>query len=183
MAFHPESGDLFLTDNGMEGDEDPEEPINADELNVIPVDRLGVGVPDFGFPDDYVAYRTGERVGSTAEMPVIAFQPIAGSEAQGIAEFTFAPPGFPAPFNDGVFVGFHGNYQLSGLANDENPVLWVDPDLVTMLEFIPNDSPGLGHPDSLLATDDSLYVSDLSPSGRLNAPAPEGVIYRIRARP
>jgi glucose/arabinose dehydrogenase/plastocyanin len=182
LAFDPDSGDLYLQDNGMESEDDPEEPINADELNVIAADRLGVGVPDFGFPDQYVAYRTGERVGTTAEMPVIAFQPIEGSEAQGAAEFTFAPLEFPAPFNEGIFIGFHGNYQLGGLANDENPVLWVEPDVSTMLEFIPNDAPQVGHPDSLLATHDSLYVADLSPAGDLNGPSPDGVIYRVSAR-
>lgn len=183
MAFHPETGDLYLQDNGMERDDDVDEPVNADELNVIAVDRLGVDVPDFGFPDQYVAYRTGERVGTTAELPVVAFQPIEGSEAQGIAEFTFAPPEFPPPFDGGLFVGFHGTYQEGGLANGENPVLWVDPDMSTMLEFIPNDAPQIGHPDSLLATRDSLYVADLNPAGPLSGGSSDGVIYRISSRP
>jgi glucose/arabinose dehydrogenase/plastocyanin len=183
MAFHPGSGDLYLQDNGMDREDDPDEPINADELNVIAVERLGTEVPDFGFPDQYVAYRTGERIGTTAEMPIVAFQPIGGSEAQGAAEFTFAPPGFPAPFDRGIFIGFHGNYQAAGLANDENPVLWVDPDTSTMLEFIPNDAPQVGHPNSLLATRDALYIADLSPAGPLDGPSPEGVIYRVSGRP
>jgi glucose/arabinose dehydrogenase len=182
MAFHPDSGDLYIQDNGMDSEDDPDEPVNADELNVIAVDRLGIEVPDFGHPDQYVAYRTGERVGTTGEMPVVAFQPIDGSEAQGAAEFTFAPPGFPAPFDEGIFIGFHGTYQEGGLANGENPVLWVDPDMSSMLEFIPNGAPQVGHPDSLLATQDSLYVADLQPSGPLTERSPEGVIYRISPR-
>ncbi len=183
LAFHPTTGDLYLQDNGMERDDDIDEPVNADELNVIAADRLGVEVPDFGYPDQYVAYRTGERVGTTAEMPIVAFQPIGTSEAQGAAEFTFAPAGFPPPFDEGILIGFHGTYQEGGLANDENPVLWVDPDTAAVLEFIPNDAPQIGHPDSLLATHDSLYVADLSPAGPISGGSADGVIYRIAALP
>jgi glucose/arabinose dehydrogenase/plastocyanin len=183
MAFHPGTGDLYLQDNGMEHEDDIDEPINADELNLIAVDQLGVEVPDFGFPDQYVTYRTGEVVGTTADMPVVAFQPIAGSEAQGAADLTFAPPAFPAPFDEGIFIGFHGTYQEGGLANDENPVLWVDPDASSTLEFIPNDAPQIGHPDSLLATHDALYVADLNPNGTLSGGSADGVIHRISAVP
>src|SRR5207247_4179020 len=60
FAFHPSTGDLYFQDNGIDGLVDPNEPLSADELNLIPAAQIGNGiVPDFGFPGNYIAYRSG----------------------------------------------------------------------------------------------------------------------------
>ena len=47
--------------------------------------------------------------------------------------------------------------------------------------FIPSALPGVGHLDGLLATRDSLFVSDLSKTGNLTSSTGTGVIYQIKA--
>jgi hypothetical protein len=181
LAFHPSNGDLYLQDNGIDRPDDPVEPLSADEINVIAAGRLGRTVVDFGFPTDYVEYRTGTRVGLGAEEPLVAIQPIDESEAEGAAEMAFAPPGFPDGLADGLFVGFHGRFSLAGLENEENPLLYVDPASGSYFEFIPNALPGVGHLDKILATEDSLFIADLNSKGTLGTPQAEGVIYQIKA--
>src|SRR5438477_794499 len=74
MAFHPTTGDLYFEDNGIDGFQDPNEPLSADELNRIAAADLGrQPVPDFGFPNDYIDYHTGQRVGSGGVQPLVAF--------------------------------------------------------------------------------------------------------------
>src|SRR6266850_385327 len=41
MAFHPTTGDLYFEDNGIDGFQDPNEPLSADELNRIAAADLG----------------------------------------------------------------------------------------------------------------------------------------------
>lgn len=55
MAFHPITGDLYLEDNGIDGLVDPNEPLSADELNVIPAEKIDGEIEDFGFPGNYIA--------------------------------------------------------------------------------------------------------------------------------
>jgi glucose/arabinose dehydrogenase len=187
LAFHPSSGDLYLQDNGIDREDDPDDQLSADELNVIPADRLGRDVLDFGFPDEYVAYRSVPGTAATGASqgraigPIVAFRPIEGSEAEGAAELTFAPPLFPDGLDDGIFVGFHGRYTSGGLANEENPLLYVDLHERAAFELVPNDAPSVGHLDNVLATEDSLYIADLNPRGALSSPDAGGVIYQIRA--
>ncbi len=181
FAFHPQTGDLWLTENGMDGLVDPNEPLSADELNRLPAADLGVQVRDFGFPHSYVEYRTGSVVGDPALAPVVAFQPLGGpdgKEFEGATDLVFAPPEFPAPLNLGAFVGFHGRSQLGGLDNEENGVLWVNPATGEYFEFLRGRQEGLGHPNSLLAVGDSLYVADMATLGPLSG-TPSGTIYQI----
>jgi glucose/arabinose dehydrogenase len=182
-AFHPANHDLYFEDNGFDVEDETDEPVSADELNMIPAAELGSSVPDFGFAHTYVAYRTGELVGDTGVQPIVAFQPIDGSEAQGPAEISFAPPRFPSGLNDGIFVTFHGRYSLGGLENEENPLMFVDPGTATYFEFIPNDVASIGHLDSVLATDDSLFLSDINRDGDMGSDTPRGAIYQIKAMP
>jgi len=185
MAFHPETGDLYFQDNAANtpppGDFD--EPLGADELNRIGADDLGGPVEDFGFPSDYVVYRLGGATTGTSLQPLVAFQPIpdpiTGVESEGPVEIAFAPPGFPSELHGGIFVGFHGRFDLAGVANEENPVVFADPTSGAYFHFIGNDEPALGHPNGLLATDDALYVADFSTTGTFGA-ADFGAIYRIR---
>ena len=50
--------------DGIDGLVDINEPTSADELNRIPREEIGTSIPDFGFPHDYIQYRTGQRIGS-----------------------------------------------------------------------------------------------------------------------
>ena len=64
MDFHPATGDFYFEENGIDGLADRNEPLSADELNRVVAADLGRIVPDFGFPNDYIEYRTGRRVGT-----------------------------------------------------------------------------------------------------------------------
>jgi subtilase family serine protease/glucose/arabinose dehydrogenase len=182
---------LYFEDNGIDGLIDRDEPLSADELNVIAVaavDAIIAGTlapPDFGFPTGYVTYRSGIVIGGGVQ-PLVAFQPIpdpfTGSESEGANQVAFAPPGFPTGLNNGFFVGFHGQFSLGGVVNEENPVVYVDRPTLTYGHFITNAEPALGHPDGLLSTADSLFIADLASAGSLNGQG-TGVIYQITAAP
>jgi glucose/arabinose dehydrogenase len=179
IAIHPESGDLFFADNGIDTPEDRLEALSADELDRIEAADVGGAAEDFGFPTDYVEYRTGRRVGSGGIQPLVAFLPLDGSENEGTAEIAFAPADFPPPLDDGVFVGFHGQWDEVGLANEENPLVYVDLATGEYFHVVGNDDPLVGHLDGLLSTDTALYAADLTGPGSLLGTEPLGVIYRI----
>ena len=185
LAFHPETGDLYFEDNGIDGLQNAIEAHSADEINMIPNDQLGGEIEDFGFPDHYIAYRTGEFVGGGAIPPLVAFLPLpdpaTGSEAEGPNEIAFAPPGFPPGLNNGLFVGFHGQFFRGGRANEENPLVYVDLETREYFHFISNEEPAVGHLDGLLSSGDRLYVSDISNRGGLGfSDRNSGAIYVIR---
>lgn len=180
IAIQPSTGDLYFDDNGIDGLTDPTEPLSADELNRIAALDIGGPVRDFGFPSSYTAYRTGALVGDPGVAPLVAFQPIPapdGSESEGAVEIAFAPPRFPAGLNHGVFIGFHGQFSLGGVSNEENPVVFYDLATGQYFHFVSNTS-DVGHLDGLLATDASLFLADVAPSGPLTG-AGTGVIYQI----
>src|SRR5262249_21786099 len=104
-----------------------------------------------------------------------------GSESEGPAEIAMAPPGFPAGLNNGVLVGFHGKGGLGGIANEENPLVFANLATRGYFHFISNDEPNIGHLDGLLSTSDSLFVTDLDPTGSLSGTAASGVIYQIQS--
>ena len=167
IDFHPITGDLYFEDNGIDTPGNRTEALSADELNFILAAGIGGDVENFGFADNYTQYRTGVIVGGLGIQPLIA------------AEIAFAPSGFPDGLNDGVFVGFHGQSQLAGLSNEENPLVYVNLTNQTYFHFIEVDEPGIGHLDGLLATEDSLFVADLSSNGSLGNGAGFGRIYQI----
>jgi glucose/arabinose dehydrogenase len=186
FAFHPVTGDLYFEDNGIDGLSNPNEPLSADELNLIPAAQIGNGsVPDFGFPTHYTAYRTGAIVGGGSQQPLVAFQPLPdpvnGSESEGPNDIAFAPPGFPDGLNNGIFVGFHGKWSLAGIANEENPLVFVDLSTTNYFQFIGNDEPNIGHLDGLMSTEDSLFVADLTATGDTYTGGHSGVIYQIKS--
>ncbi|MEA2711199.1 MAG: hypothetical protein QOF78_3800 [Phycisphaerales bacterium] len=185
IAFHPTSGDLYFQENGIDGTVDPTEPTSADEINVIRANQIGASIPNFGFAGDYIQYRTGTRIGSGGVQPLVAFQPMGPTqiEAEGAAEISFAPPNFPAGLNDGLFVGFHGKFAEAGVANEENPLLYLDLATNEYFEFVPNSVPTIGHLDNIFATDDSLFVSDITSTGNIFTTTASGAIYQISAIP
>ena len=181
IAFHPATGDLYFEDNSIDGPVSPFE-VSADELNRIPAAQIGGPVEDFGFPSNYITYRTGIEVGSGGVDPLVTFQPIPppiGRESEGPAEISFAPPGFPIGLREGLFVGFHGLFTRAGLVNTDNPVVYVDLGTHAYFHFVENAQPTTGHPDGLLATTDSLFVSDFTTQDGFAVPG-AGRIYQIR---
>jgi glucose/arabinose dehydrogenase len=181
IAFHPATGDLYFEDNSIDGPVSPFE-VSADELNRISAAQIGGPVEDFGFPSNYIAYRTGIEVGSGGIDPLLTFQPIPppiGMESEGPAEISFAPPGFPIGLREGLFVGFHGLFTRAGLANTDNPVVYVDLGTHEYFHFVESARPTTGHPDGLLATSDSLFVSDFTTQDGFAVPG-AGRIYQIR---
>jgi glucose/arabinose dehydrogenase len=185
LAFHPQSGDLYIGDNGIDGVVNANEPTSADEINVIAASDLGVTLPNFGFPSTYTAYRTGDVVGNTGTPPVVAFQPLPppdGSEAEGLNEIAFAPPRFPLPLEGNLFVGFHGRFNLGGIANEENPLAAVDLDDGSYIHVVPNSDSTVGHLDGLISTADTLYLADISTVGAFSgSSANSGKIYAVRS--
>jgi glucose/arabinose dehydrogenase len=186
FAFHPKSGDFYFEDNGIDGLSNPNEPLSADELNMIPAAQVGLApVEFFGFPTNYIEYRTGRVIGGLGIQPLVAFQPlpnpVTGSESEGPNDIVFAPPGFPDALNGGIFVTFHGKFNAGGLANEENPLVYVDLAKTNYFHFIGNDEPNIGHLDGLLATEDSLFVADLTSNGNLSTGSGRGVIYQIKS--
>ncbi|GIW04299.1 MAG: hypothetical protein KatS3mg059_0919 [Thermomicrobiales bacterium] len=181
IVFTP-SGDLLFLDNGIDTPGNELVALSADELNRIPAAEIGGTVEDFGFPHAYIDYRSGVPAGEGGRPPEIAFVPVRGSESEGASSLALAPPGFPKGLSSGVFVGFHGQWDLTGLANEENPVVYADPAQHTIVPFVANDDPIAGHIDSLVSTDTTLYLADLcgGPQGSLSMAEPCGTIYAIR---
>ena len=183
MAFQPGTANLYLQDNGIDGGSESADPVSADEMNLLL--PIQINTPHFGFAGDYIQYRTGARVGSGGVQPIVTFQPMGPSqiEAEGAAEITFAPPNFPDALNDGIFVGFHGRFSTAGVANEENPLLYLDLATNQYFEFIPNSVPTIGHLDNVLATDDSLFVRDITATGNIFTTTASGAIYQIAVIP
>jgi len=185
FAFQPATGDFYFEDNGIDGLVDGSKPLSADELNLIARTNFGAVTPFFGFPTNYISYRTNTFVGGAGIPPLIAFQPFpdpfTGRESTGANQITFAPPGFPPGLNTGVFLGFHGVYSSGGTSNPKNPVIYADPATGSYFHFIYGQQAGIGHLDGLLATRDSLFVADVATGGDLNNGAGQGVIYQIKS--
>jgi glucose/arabinose dehydrogenase len=180
MAFAPKTGDLWIGENGIDGLENPIVAFSADELDVIPAEKIGKEIIDFGFPDGYVDYATGEVVGP--DTAAATFRPIDGSEAEGIAGIVFVPASFPKTLAGGILAGFHGQFDETGIENEENPVRWVDPSTGESFDLISNDSPGIGHLDSMAATDDAVYIADFCNASMTDSPTC-GIIYRLAVEP
>lgn len=185
IAIEPSTGDLYFEDNGIDDPLRRSDQLSVDELNRIPHAAIGGAVESFGFPANYVAYRSGEFVGGQGLLPSCAFQPLGDppSESEGASEIAVAPSRYPAAMRSGVFVGFFGEYGKSGPANGENPVVFCDPATGRYSHFISNDEPQVAYPTGLLSTTDSLFLADLSHTADLGAGgAGTGVIYQVQAR-
>lgn len=183
MAFQPGTGDLYLEDNGIDGFVQAIEPESADELNMISADQIGGAIEDFGFPDNYIKYRTNQFVGGGDTPPLVAYQPIPmpnGKEGEGPNDIVFAPANFPEPLRNGVFVGMHGQFSSGGNANEENPLIFTNLKDKTYFQFISTDEPKVGHLDGLMATADSLYIADISIQGGFGG-TNGGAIYKIQS--
>jgi glucose/arabinose dehydrogenase len=177
LGFDPDTGDLWIGENGIDGIDNPIVSFSADELDVIPADQIGEEVIDFGFPDSYVDYATGQLVGDAE--PAVAFLPLNGSEAEGVAGITFAPESLGPDLAGGILAGFHGQFDLTGIENEENPVRWVDIETGEQFDLISNDSATIGHLDSMVATDDGVYLADFCNASMTTATTGCGVIFLL----
>lgn len=182
IAIDLQRGDLIFEDNGIDTPDNRTEALSADEINVIAAADIGGPVEHFGFPTTYIDYRTGNQIGSDGLPPVAAFVPLNGSENEGPADIEIAPTDFPDGINTGIFIGFHGQWDLVGIENEENPVAYFEPETGGYTHVISNDEPGVGHLDGLLSTRDALYLADLSGLGSLVGTTANGVIYRVAVR-
>lgn len=188
MAFDPKTGDLYFEENGIDFPPYEDEPLSVDTVYMIPAAKIGAKVFNYGYPNSYIAYRTGKHVGPASIAPVVAFQPwpdpYTGSESEGPSEIAFSPAGFPSGLNNGIFVGFHGRFDLGGLANEENPLVFYNRATGKYFDFIGNDEPNIGHLDGLLSTSNALFAADLSSNGDLfsSEGTGAGVIYEIRRK-
>jgi hypothetical protein len=187
MVFAP-NGDLYFQDNGIDTPADRNVSLSADELNRIRAADLGKNLPDFGFPHTYISSATGATISEGTEIcpnicnqpdgvtpPLLVFRPVDGRKSEGAVELAMAPQGFGADFADGIFTSFFGKFA-GGPANDENPVVFANPQTGQIYHFINNGL--LGHPNGLLSTRNSLFVTDLDFGGNLTG-STKGVIYQI----
>jgi glucose/arabinose dehydrogenase len=195
MAIDPATRDLVFADNGIDGTDGGNEAYSTDTLHRIAAADIGKSVPNYGFPYTYTLTNLlpGQpnivvNPSPLVVPPLIAFQPLAdpnlpltGSESEGASGFAIAPRMFPAPLNQGVFIGFHGLFDTGGTANEENPMLFADPTSGKYFDFISNDEPQIGHLDGATSTADSLFVTDIASNGHVFSNPGSGVIYQIEA--
>ncbi|MHC5541155.1 hypothetical protein ACYOEI_23275, partial [Singulisphaera rosea] len=196
LVIDPNTGDLWLADNGIDGNEGGNEAWSTDELDKIPAAQIGGAIENFGFPYSYTRTidKPGDPVtvvnpGPNVVQPIIAYEPLPdsvltaeGSESEGSSGIALSPALFPAGLNNGVFVGFHGLFVQGGLDNDENPFVYADPATGKYFDFISNNEANIGHLDEALSTADSLFIADISSTGSVfGSDGPGmGVIYQIK---
>jgi hypothetical protein len=167
---------------------------SLDTLHKIAAADVGVTVPDYGFSTDFAENTDPVTIHGSPNY-LAAFAPLNGlatEESEGANEIAFAPAGFPAGLNNGVFIGFHGQFDqtgdpnpLTGAGNEEHPVVFDSLDSNSYWHFIDNANPGvtIGHLDGVLSTTDSLYLSDLAAGSLFGGPLNTGSIYEITAVP
>lgn len=167
-------GNLWLQDNGIDTEGNRGVSFSADELNRVGARDLGVSVPNFGFADTYVRYSDGVTVGPTEGVtpPLAAFLPVDGRKSEGAVELAFAPASFPSDLAGGLFVPFSGKFNLGGLDNDENPLVFYDAETGGRFHFIRDGE--LGHPNGVLSTPSGLFLTDLNYTGRFGDPFGSG---------
>jgi hypothetical protein len=171
------TGNLYFGDNGYDNNGTP---VSADELNVLTWAQISSGaVTSFGYPGNYTDYGTGALVGGNGVPPIAAFLQLNGEDSFGINELDFAPAGFPVGLNDGIFAGFDGDFNHSGSLNQSNPVMYYDFKTGTYSTFILGGQDGVGHLIGVTATENSLFLADLSSADGWAGGS--GVIYELTA--
>ena len=170
LAYDSGSGTLYFADNGIdEANPSTGAPPQADELNLLTDIQLAGGAVNFGYPTCYIQYLSGAAVGSGCQQPLAAFQPVNGYRSEGAAGVALAPPGFPTPFHNGVFIGFYGN--PSGAVNDQNALVFYNLGTGQYLHFIESANPLTAAPISIYSSNDSLFVADFG----------TGVVWQVAA--
>ncbi len=167
------SGNLIIGDNGQDGAHLVNE-VGADTLDVVPAARIGTVIYDFGFPNSYTDFATGQRVngdpGATA--PLVSFVPVPNAAGtlqypEGLAGMAYAPPG-SMPFVGslgGEVVAFDGTKDAAGAANFDDALLYYDFASGKYSAIVDSGSAGAGHLDTVLVSGNSLFVADFSSAG------------------
>jgi glucose/arabinose dehydrogenase len=159
LAFHPENGQLWFTDNGrdMLGDDIP-----ADELNYAPRAGMHFGIP-YCHQGDLLDDEFGK--GKSCEdytAPAAKLDPHAA--ALGLAFYTGEM--FPAEFKNRLFITQHGSWNRTEKVGYQVIVLDVQPDgkVLNNKVFISGwlqDEKSWGRPnDVLVMPDGALLISD-----------------------
>lgn len=108
MAFHPETGDLWFTDNGRDslGDNYP-----GDELNHLSTEGL-----DFGFPFCFASNVTDPTYGKSTNCNSSAFtKPVVdlAPHAAALGTTFYTGSKFPAQYKNAIFIAEHGSWNSS----------------------------------------------------------------------
>lgn len=156
IAFHPETGELFATDNGRDdlGMDAPSE-----ELNHI----LQGG--DYGYPN---CWEQGDQPGCETSIPAIALFE-AHSSADGVAFYNGDT--FPAEYRGNAFVSIFGSWLKAGLQTGIQRVI-LSPSgntYTSETSWFVRFPAGVMPLPVTFGPDDAMYVGDYI----------NGVIYRI----
>jgi hypothetical protein len=206
MAFQPGTGDLYYADNGIDGTSANGHPNDRygnaadslDTLHMISASQIGVSFPNTNFATDFydAAPTTFTKHGNPDAIAHFApFGPFDASdhnsslnESEGPNEIAFAPSNFPAGLNNGIFIGFHGQFDkvgapnsTTGAGNEENPVIYYDLTTGTYWHFIGTQEANIGHLDGMLSTPDALFMSDMADGSLFIGPTNTGAIYKVVA--
>jgi glucose/arabinose dehydrogenase len=172
LAIHPETGQLWATNNGRDlmGDDTPPETVYIVEEGGSygwPACHSGTVLdPEFGVEGDC----------ETAGQPIVTIQ--AHSAPLGLTFYT--GDAFPAEYQGDLFIAFHGSwnrsvptgYKVVRVPLDGSSLIGPVEDFAT--GWLNNDNSSDGRPvDVTVGADGALYVSDDK----------GGFIYRIYAEP
>lgn len=172
LAFHPQNGQLWFTDNGLDrlGDDIP-----ADELNYAPEQGMHFGMP-YCHQGDLLDKKFGKAKDCADYTPPVAkLDPHAA--ALGLAFYTGDM--FPAEYKNQLFITQHGSWNRSEKSGYQVLLVEVKPDGTVLDQKVfasgwLQDEEAWGRPnDVLVMPDGALLVSDDK----------AGVIYRISYSP
>lgn len=168
LAIHPESGDLWATNNGrdMLGDDLPPE-------NVYVVEEGG----DYGWPRCHSGNLEDPEYGSPGACEDVV-QPVVEMQAHSapLALAFYTSQLFPVEYRDDLFIAFHGSwnrseptgYKVVRLAFENGQPAPQVEDFVT--GFLQADGSASGRPTGLaVGADGALYISDDK----------GGIVYRV----
>jgi hypothetical protein len=207
ITFQPGTGDLYYADNGMDGttanghpsDKYGNAAYSLDTLHKISAANVGVSYPNTNFANDFYENNpsTFTKHGNPDALQRFApFGPFDSTdhnssvnESEGPNEIAFSPANFPTALQ-GVFIGFHGQFDKvgppntsTGAGNEEHPVVFYNTTTGQYWHFIGNQEPNIGHLDGLLSTSDGLYMSDMADGSLFGAPTNTGAICLVSAVP
>lgn len=159
LAFHPENGQLWFTDNGkdMMGDDIP-----ADELNHAPQAGMHFGIP-YCHQGDLLDEEFGKGKSCDDYTPPVAKLDPHGA-VLGLVFYTGAM--FPSKYTNRLFITQHGSWNRTEKSGYRVLVLEVQPDgrvldqRVFASGWLQNEK-AWGRPNDVLVMDDgALLVSD-----------------------
>ncbi|AFY96342.1 PEP-CTERM sorting domain-containing protein [Chamaesiphon minutus] len=204
LEFSKTTGDLYIGENGIDNITNVGlyQSLTADEINRLTVAQLDNSDPkNFGFPAYGTQYGlpgvfvNGEgQIVSTKDPsfldPLATFQPLddpkIGSQSTGVASIAFVPTAFPNELKNGLFLGFFGRLVYGPDDDIKNPLIYYDLATNEYSHFLSTNRVGgnFGHFGSLLASDDSLFATDIGARSGLLFSSPGsglGKVYQLQA--